>query len=490
MAGDSKKLQPIIIKRVKKGGHAAHGGAWKIAYADFVTAMMAFFLLMWLLGSTTDGDKKGIADFFNAPLKVSLMGGSGSGDSSSVVHGGGTDLSRSNGQVRDGDIPVKKKLLNMKSLEAEHKRAELAKLEDLKKKVEDVLDASPKLAAMKSQIRLDMTRDGLRIQIVDEQSRPMFDSGSAVVKPYMRELLREIGHVLSDVPNRITLEGHTDAQPFSGGERGYSNWELSSDRANASRRELVGGGLPEDHMLLVQGLASSNLFVPTEPQSAMNRRISIIVMNREAEDRTLKVQSEPAEVENARHRRSGDGGGEAPSTPVAPGRRRARRLDHAGVDRSGGGGRRRAARQAMTAPIDLPILVAEDNWISRELLVEQLRLLGRESVACEDGQQALEAWRTRRFAMLFTDLQMPVLDGFALASAIRAEDDRGRLPIVALSAADGEGDGQLDRCNAVGIDETVVEAGQPRHLAPHDRDLGTRTGLPAPAGHGGTSEGR
>ena len=114
---------------------------------------------------------------------------------------------------------------------------------------------------MKSQIRLDMTRDGLRIQIVDEQNRPMFDSGSAVVKPYMRELLREIGHVLSDVPNRITLEGHTDAQPFSGGERGYSNWELSSDRANASRREIVAGGLPEDRMLLVQGLASSNLFV-------------------------------------------------------------------------------------------------------------------------------------------------------------------------------------------------------------------------------------
>ncbi|MEP7140215.1 MAG: flagellar motor protein MotB [Caldimonas sp.] len=314
MAGDSKKLQPIIIKRVKKGGHAVHGGAWKIAYADFVTAMMAFFLLMWLLGSTTDGDKKGIADFFNAPLKVSLMGGSGSGDSSSVVRGGGTDLSRSNGQVRDGDIPVKRKLINLKSLEAEHKRAEVAKLRELKKKVEEVLDASPKLAAMKSQIRLDMTRDGLRIQIVDEQARPMFDSGSAVVKPYMRELLREIGHVLSEVPNRITLEGHTDAQPFSGGDRGYSNWELSSDRANASRRELVSGGLPEEHMLLVQGLASSNLFVAADPQSPMNRRISIIVMNREAEDRLLKVQPEPADAEGGATVEVG----EAPANAAAP----------------------------------------------------------------------------------------------------------------------------------------------------------------------------
>ena len=120
---------------------------------------------------------------------------------------------------------------------------------------------------MQSQIRLDMTRDGLRIQIVDEQNRPMFDSGSAVVKPYMRDLLREIGGVLADVPNRSRLEGHTDAQPFGSGDRGYSNWELSSDRANASRRELVAGGLPEDRMLRVQGLASSSLFDATDPHS-------------------------------------------------------------------------------------------------------------------------------------------------------------------------------------------------------------------------------
>src|SRR3981189_2129291 len=117
MSGDSKKLQPIIIKKIKKGGHGHHGGAWKIAYADFVTAMMAFFLLMWLLGSTTEGDKKGIADFFNAPLRVALRGGSGSGASSHVVRGGGTDLSRSTGQVKDGDVPAKRKLLNLKALE-------------------------------------------------------------------------------------------------------------------------------------------------------------------------------------------------------------------------------------------------------------------------------------------------------------------------------------------------------------------------------------
>lgn len=295
MAGDSKKLQPIIIKKIKKGGHGAHGGAWKIAYADFVTAMMAFFLLMWLLGSTTEGDKKGIADYFNSPLKLSLMGGgSGSGDSSSVIKGGGQDLSRSSGQVKNGEVEAARRTINLQALKAEQRRAEAARLQALKEKVEEVLANNPRLAALKSQIRLDMTPDGLRIQIVDEQNRPMFDSGSAVVQSHMRELLREIGSVLAEVPNRLTLEGHTDAQPFAAGDRGYSNWELSSDRANASRRELVAGGLPDDRVLRVQGLASSNLFEPERPDSPANRRISIIVMNREAEDRVLRnVPPEP-----------------------------------------------------------------------------------------------------------------------------------------------------------------------------------------------------
>ncbi len=313
MSGDSKKLQPIIIKRVKKAGHGAHGGAWKIAYADFVTAMMAFFLLMWLLGSTTEGDKKGIADFFNAPLKVSLLGGgSGSGDSSHVVKGGGTDLSRTSGQVKAGELEAPRKSVQLKALKAEQKRAEIAKLESLKKRVEDALASSPKLAALKSQIRLDMTPDGLRIQIVDEQSRAMFDSGSAIVKPYMRELLQLIGGVLAEVPNRLTLEGHTDSQPFGGGDRGYSNWELSSDRANASRRELITGGLPDDRTLRVQGLASSVLFDAKDPQGAVNRRISIIVMNREAEERLLRIASDEEESTPAVDA--------APSTSPAPAR--------------------------------------------------------------------------------------------------------------------------------------------------------------------------
>src|SRR6195952_363928 len=296
MSGDSKKLQPIIIKKVKKGGHAVHGGAWKIAYADFVTAMMAFFLLMWLLGSTTDGDKKGIADYFGSPLKVAMAGGSGAGDADSVIKGGGTDLSKQSGQVRNGDVAPKERKKLMQAVKAEQRRAEATRLEALKEKVDSVLASNPKLASISAQIRLEMTRDGLRIQIVDELNRPMFDSGSAVVKPYMRELLREIGGVLAEVPNRLTLEGHTDAQPFGTGERGYSNWELSSDRANASRRELGMGGLPEDRVLLVQGLASSVLFNPADPVSPVNRRISIIVMNRDAEDRMLRIRPEEEET--------------------------------------------------------------------------------------------------------------------------------------------------------------------------------------------------
>jgi chemotaxis protein MotB len=291
MAGDSKKLQPIIIKRVKKGGHAAHGGAWKIAYADFVTAMMAFFLLMWLLGSTTEGDKKGIADYFQSPLKVALLsGGSGSGDSSHVIKGGGTDLSRSGGQVKRGDIDNSRSTINLAAMKAEQAKAEAAKLEAVRERVQRVIDNHPKLSGMKSQILLDMTKDGLRIQIVDDQNRPMFDSGSAVVKPYMRELLREIGGVLTEVPNRLTLEGHTDATPFGSGALGYSNWELSADRANASRRELLAGGLPDARVLRVQGLASSTPFDKNDPQSPSNRRISIIVMNRDAEDRLFHAE--------------------------------------------------------------------------------------------------------------------------------------------------------------------------------------------------------
>ena len=285
----SEQKAPIVIKRVKKvaGGH--HGGAWKIAYADFVTAMMAFFLLMWLLGSTAKGDLQGIAEYFKTPLKVAMLGGSGSGDSSSVIRGGGQDLTRTTGQVKRGDIQARRDTINLHQLKAEQIRAEVARLQTLKAQVQARIDANPRLAGVRRQLRLDMTPDGLRIQIMDADGRPMFASGSAVVEPEMHELLRDIGGVLATVPNRLTLEGHTDSMPYPGNDRGYSNWELSADRANASRRELLAGGLPDDRVLRVQGLAAANPFDRLDPAAPANRRISIVVMTREAEERVFSA---------------------------------------------------------------------------------------------------------------------------------------------------------------------------------------------------------
>ena len=174
----------VIIKRIKKKGGAHHGGSWKIAYADFVTAMMAFFLLMWLLGSTTQGDLQGIADYFNTPLRVALRGGSGSGDSSSVIQGGGQDLTRSYGQIEKTDTPREKRTINLQAAQAELKRQEQKRLEDLKAKIEAAIAQEPQLAEFAKQIKLDITREGLRIQIVDDQNRPMFDTGKAVLKDY------------------------------------------------------------------------------------------------------------------------------------------------------------------------------------------------------------------------------------------------------------------------------------------------------------------
>ena len=282
---DGKKLQPIIVKRVKKGGHAAHGGAWKIAYADFVTAMMAFFLLMWLLGSTSAGDLKGIADYFNTPMKITLMGGDGTGNSDSILPGGGRDLSKSAGQVDGGDAERAAKLMGAQMARAELARQDGLRIDALQKKINELVANNPALAEFASQIRMERTPDGLQIQIVDDQARPMFDVGSALVKPYMRDLLREIGGAIGDIENRIALSGHTDATPYGSGDRGYSNWELSADRANASRRELVAGGLPDDKLARVEGLASSRLLDANQPESPVNRRISILVMTREAEER-------------------------------------------------------------------------------------------------------------------------------------------------------------------------------------------------------------
>ena len=257
MAAKEAKQPIIVIKRIKKGHHAHHGGAWKIAYADFVTAMMAFFLLMWLLGSTSQGDLKGISDYFNAPLKVAMLGGRGAGDASSLIQGGGTDLSRRDSQVRNGDVVTEERKRTTRAARMEAAKIEAQRLSALKAKVEAAILSTPKFAEFAHQVKLDLTPDGLRIQIVDDQQRPMFDSGAAIVKPYMRDLLQNIGGLLQGMDAKVTLSGHTDSKAFGNAQRGYSNWELSADRANASRRELLAGGMAEERIFRVVGLAAS-----------------------------------------------------------------------------------------------------------------------------------------------------------------------------------------------------------------------------------------
>lgn len=296
MADDG--IRPIIVKRIKKGGGGHHGGAWKIAYADFVTAMMAFFLLMWLMGSTVKGDLQGIAEYFKTPLKVAMAGGSGSGDSSSLIKGGGNDITRSNGQVQKTDHPTKqRKTYNLRAAQAEMAKVEGEKLKELKEKIESAIEKSETLKQYKSQLLLDITTEGLRIQVVDQQNRPMFALAKADLQPYTRDILLQIGHMLNDMPNRISLSGHTDASVYTSGDKGYSNWELSADRANASRRALIAGGMDESKLLRVVGLASALPYDKDNPNNPINRRISIIVMNKKTEEAitnegaTIKVES-------------------------------------------------------------------------------------------------------------------------------------------------------------------------------------------------------
>ncbi|GBL47486.1 flagellar motor rotation protein MotB [Sulfuriferula multivorans] len=291
--------RPIIVKRIKKSGGGHHGGAWKIAYADFVTAMMAFFLLMWLLGSTTKGELQGIAEYFQTPLKVAMSGGSGSGDSSSVIKGGGKDLTKQVGQINRGDNPAQKKTYDLKSAQADLERIEASRLKALKGRIEAAIDANPTLKQFKKQLLIDITTEGLRIQIVDEKNRPMFALSKAKLEPYTKEILHDIGQTLNDVPNKISLSGHTDATPYSGGGSGYSNWELSADRANASRRELVAGGMDEGKILRVVGLASAVPIDRNDPFNPINRRISIIVMNKKTEDAIAKEGGGVADVSSA-----------------------------------------------------------------------------------------------------------------------------------------------------------------------------------------------
>ncbi|NOT13638.1 MAG: flagellar motor protein MotB [Methylococcaceae bacterium] len=277
--------QPIIIKKVKKNkGHGHHGGAWKLAYADFVTAMMAFFLLMWLLGTTDEKTRKGISEYFQDPYKASLMGGEDTGERTSLIQGGGADLvSKDQGQVDKGEIEE----ATPEEIKKEAEKLEMEKLEELKQKIQTMIDSNPNLAEFKEQIKLDTTPEGLRIQIVDSQNRPTFKIASAETEIHTQLILRKLAPIINELPNKITINGHTDAHPFPANKTGYSNWELSSNRANSARHELNDGGLADDKVLRVIGLSSSAPYNANDPLDPMNRRISIIVMNRKTEQQVL-----------------------------------------------------------------------------------------------------------------------------------------------------------------------------------------------------------
>ncbi|HER34816.1 MAG: flagellar motor protein MotB [Halothiobacillaceae bacterium] len=290
MAEKPDQNKQIVIKKVRKGHAAHHGGAWKIAYADFVTAMMAFFLLMWLLGSLGEEDLKGISDYFANPTKVTLEGGKNAGMSESLIDGGGDDLTRKEGQVHAGETPTIEKRDTQAMTEEEIRQRveelEREQMEALKERVESLIEVDPALRAHKDQIKLDITRDGLRIQIVDKKNRPMFELGSDELQPYADEILHSLAPILDEMPNRLSIVGHTDARAF--GRSGRSNWELSSERANSARRTLLGYGYGEGKVLRVIGMAAALPFTEADPLDPQNRRISLTVMKESASRRILE----------------------------------------------------------------------------------------------------------------------------------------------------------------------------------------------------------
>lgn len=278
---------PIVVRRIKRSVGAHHGGSWKIAYADFMTAMMALFLVLWLIKAQPPKDLQQLAEYFRTPLKVAIAGGNKSSLSSSVIPGGGLDITRQDAEVRKTPDDAVQKA---------KERQEAERLRALKKRLEQIIENNPVLRQFRPQLLLDITSEGLRIQILDTQNRPMFRTGSAAVEPYMRTILREIGPVLNELPNKVSLSGHTDAANYSNGERTYSNWELSSDRSNASRRELIAGGMNEGKVLRVIGLAATMPLDKNDELAPVNRRISIVVLNQRAQARIEAENASAAEV--------------------------------------------------------------------------------------------------------------------------------------------------------------------------------------------------
>jgi chemotaxis protein MotB len=326
MADKDEKRPIIIVKRkVNAAGH--HGGAWKVAYADFVTAMMAFFMVMWLVASVSKEQRAALFEYFNNPSmeeghsvkSAPGQAGPGGASTSPIDLGGGLDAPKSNPTDANGlGTPVNKVTEEeARKLAAE---AEKKQLESLMEDLREAIDKSQALQPFKDQLLLDISPEGLRIQIVDKQNRPMFSLGGVALKDYTTQILHEVARYLNTVPNRISLSGHTDDKAYTGA-RGYSNWELSADRANAARRALLEGGLEPAKIARVVGLASSVLFDRENPYNPINRRISIIVMTKSAEANALSTDA--ANVDATREaiesgKESAAPAAEAGGEPAAP----------------------------------------------------------------------------------------------------------------------------------------------------------------------------
>ncbi|MEG7360626.1 flagellar motor protein MotB [Pseudomonas citronellolis] len=289
--------QPIIVKRVKRYAAGHHGGSWKIAFADFATAMMAFFLVLWLLSSATPEQKKAISGYFQDPIGFTESA------SPYVIDLGGTPTPAPdktlNPQIQaqpEADetriSPESEKEVNPAEAERQAEQIEHERLELLLQELQNKVDENPTLRRFKEQILFEITRDGLRIQIVDAENRPMFDLGSARLQPYFEDILLAMAETIKQVPNKISISGHTDAKPYAGDE--FGNWELSANRANAARRALVAGGYPEGQIARVVGYASSQLFDRKNPLNPVNRRIDIIVLTKRAQ-RAIEGQDGTAE---------------------------------------------------------------------------------------------------------------------------------------------------------------------------------------------------
>lgn len=269
--------QPIIVKRVKKGG-GHHGGSWKVALADFTTAMMAFFMVLWLTSTTSPKQKAAIQAYFKDPV------GFVSGGSPNPIDLKG---SASVAQQSSADQAPRKIQIPQAQVKQMADTLERQKLKQLMATIKQKINSDKTLQKFKNQLLIDMTDQGLRIQIVDSSGRPMFDSGSAQLKYYSEDLLFALAKPLSKLDNEISITGHTDSTPYEG-RPGYTNWELSADRANTARRALVAGGVRADQIARVVGLADSVPLDPNDPKAPINRRISIIVLNKKAEQAIKK----------------------------------------------------------------------------------------------------------------------------------------------------------------------------------------------------------